>query len=452
VTAPSTAPIDSPTPDKIWENVLQVLRGEGARYAAETLGQMRPMGVREGALVVGVPNPFMRDWVDDHYRDLIESALTRMGGDATRVAYEVVALPQIGLPVEAAPTVKSQPLARPGRLNARFTFSNFVVADSNQLPAAAARAVASKPGGLYNPLFIYGGSGLGKTHLLHAVGNAIHQADPTQRIVYLSSEEFTNEYVESVREGRMPDFRRRFRDGCDVLLVDDVQFLGRREETQKEFFYTFNALHEAGKAIVLTSDTVPAQIPGLEDRLRSRFAMGLITDIQEPSFETRLAILQKKAVSEGLHLPEPVAHFIARHVHKNVRELEGALVKMIAVHSLTGQAVTEELAAQVLRDVLPARRDVDVESIQRESARYFKVPLEDLKQEKRTRPVAHARAVAMYLARTLTEASFPELARRFQKDHTTVLAAVRKIEKLRENDPDLRHALEELVARLGVAR
>ncbi|HLT30363.1 MAG TPA: chromosomal replication initiator protein DnaA [Myxococcaceae bacterium] len=442
----------SATPGNLWEKLLQTLRDEGKRYAAETLGQLQALDVREGALVLGVPNRFMRDWVDDHYVPLIVEVLERMGGEVTRIAYEVVAAPAPTAPVEVAPTVKSPVLARPGRLNARFTFSTFVVADSNQLPAAAARAVADKPGKHYNPLFIYGGSGLGKTHLLHAVGNAIHQADPTQRIVYLSSEEFTNEYVESVREGRMPDFRRRFRDGCDVLLVDDVQFLGRREETQKEFFYTFNALHEAGKAIVLTSDTVPAKIPGLEERLRSRFSMGLITDILEPSFETRLAILQKKAASEGMDLPERVAHFIARHVHQNVRELEGALVKMVAVHSLTGQAITEELAAQVLRDVLPARRDVDVESIQRESARYFKVQLEDLKQEKRTRPVAHARAVAMYLARTLTEGSFPELARRFQKDHTTVMAAVRKIEKARENDPELRQALDELTARLGVAR
>jgi len=452
VTAPTTAPIDSPNPQNLWEKVLVNLRDEGARYAAETLGQLRALGVKEGALVLGVPNPFMRDWVDDHYRVLLEGALGRMDLGAVRVAYEVVPLAHLPVAVEAAPTVKSVPGMRPGRLNARFTFSTFVVADSNQLAAAAARAVSDKPGRHYNPLFVYGGSGLGKTHLLHAVGNAIHQADPTQRIVYLSSEEFTNEYVESVREGRMPDFRRRFRDGCDVLLVDDVQFLGRREETQKEFFYTFNALHEAGKAIVLTSDTVPAEIPGLEDRLRSRFAMGLITDIQEPSFETRLAILQKKAATEGLQLPERVAHFIARHVHKNVRELEGALVKMVAVHSLTGQAVTEELAAQVLRDVLPARRDVDVESIQRESARYFKVSLEELKQEKRTRQVAHARAMAMFLARTLTGASFPELARRFQKDHTTVLAAVRKVEKLREADPDVRQALEELTVRLGVSR
>ncbi|MCI0673653.1 MAG: chromosomal replication initiator protein DnaA, partial [Myxococcaceae bacterium] len=378
---------------EIWGNLLSHLRDEGARYAAETLGQLSALGVREGALVLGVPNPFMRDWVDDHYRPLLEGLFGRLGLPVTNVTYEVVPVATLPSPEAPTPAVKVSG-ARPARLNARHTFDTFVVADSNQLPAAAARAVSEKPGRNYNPLFIYGGSGLGKTHLLHAVGNSIHAGDASARIVYLSSEEFTNQYVEAVREGRMPDFRRKFREACDVLLVDDVQFLGRKEETQKEFFYTFNSLHEMGKAIVLTSDTVPAEIPGLEDRLRSRFAMGLITDIQEPSYETRLAILQKKAAVEGLKMPLEVAHFIARHVQRNVRELEGALVKIGAVHSLTGQGITEELAAQVLKDVLPTRAVVDVDAIQRECARYFKVTVEELRQDRRTKHLAHARAMA----------------------------------------------------------
>src|SRR5581483_6821911 len=268
------------------------------------------------------------------------------------------------------------------RLNERFTFATYVVADSNQLPAAAAHAVAENPGRAYNPLFIYGGTGLGKTHLLHAVGNRVLARNPSARIIYLSSEEFTNQFIESVRDGRMTDFRRKFRDECDVLLIDDIQFLGKKQETQNEFFYTFNALHQTSKAVVLTSDTVPAEIHGLEDRLRSRFAMGLITDVQEPDFEMRVAILKKKADADQVVLPDPVAHFIARHVQKNVRELEGALM---------------ELAAQVLKDVLPVKRALDVEGIQREVARYYKVSVDELKGERRTKHVSQARQVSMYL-------------------------------------------------------
>jgi len=274
------------------------------------------------------------------------------------------------------------------------------------------------------------------------------QKNPDARVLYLSSEEFTNEFVESVREHRMAEFRRKFRDGCDLLLLDDVQFLGKKEETQKEFFHTFNALHELGRAIVLTSDTVPSEIPGLEERLRSRFQMGLITDILEPTLETRVAILRKKALADGIPLPDSVGVFIARHVLKNVRELEGALVKVSAVHSLTGQPITEEFAAQVLRDVLPQRRVLDLDTIQREVARYFKVPSEELRQDKRVRQVAHARQVAMYLSRKLTSSSFPEIGKAFQKDHSTVISAVRKVEAERESNAAVRADLEELEKRL----
>ena len=247
----------------------------------------------------------------------------------------------------------------------------------------------------------------------------------------------------------MTDFRRKFRDECDVLLIDDIQFLGKREETQKEFFYTFNALHEMSKAIVLTSDAVPAEIPGLEDRLRSRFAMGLITDIQEPNYETRVAILKKKAEADGFDLPDNVCHFIAKHVQKNVRELEGALIKISAVHSLTGQPVTEEFAAQVLRDILPAQRPIDIDHIQRETARYYKVAVEELRADRRTKQLSHARQVAMYLARKLTRSSFPEIAARFNKDHSTVISSVRKVERQRELDTGVRKELDELESKLG---
>ncbi|MGZ6079372.1 MAG: chromosomal replication initiator protein DnaA, partial [Myxococcaceae bacterium] len=335
--------------DELWEKTLALLREDGKSYALTWLDRMQALELRDGALILGVPDRFFRDWVDDHYRPLLEDALTRVHRGPMALGYEVVGTPSSDATEPASTGRGASSAPRPPRLNERFTFVNYVVAESNQLPAAAAAAVAESPGRAYNPLFIYGGTGLGKTHLLHAVGNAIFAKNPAARIVYLSSEEFTNEFVESVRDHKMTDFRRKFRDECDVLLIDDIQFLGKREETQKEFFYTFNALHEMSKAIVLTSDAVPAEIPGLEDRLRSRFTMGLITDIQEPNYETRVAILKKKAEADGFDLPDNVCHFIAKHVQKNVRELEGALIKISAVHSLTGQPVTEEFAAQVLR-------------------------------------------------------------------------------------------------------
>ena len=449
---PALAPkaFDSPTVGFLWDKALDVIRQDGKAYALTWLERMRALDVREGALVLAVPDRFFRDWVDDHYRGLLIDALARAGSEALQVTYEVVEELAPRPAAEVTLAAKS-PVGRPNRLNERFTFDTYVVADSNQLPAAAAAAVADSPGRCYNPLFIYGGTGLGKTHLLHAVGNKIYARDNTARIVYLSSEEFTNQFVESVRDHRMTEFRRKYREECDVLLIDDIHFLGKREETQKEFFYTFNALHEVGKAIVLTSDTVPAEIPGLEERLRSRFTMGLITDIQEPNYETRIAILKKKAEAERVDLPDRVAQFIARHVQKNVRELEGALVKISAVHSLTGQEISEEFASQVLKDILPQHRPVDVELIQREVARFFKVAVEELRQDRRTKALAHARQVAMYLARKLTKSSYPEIASRFNKDHSTVISAVRKMEALREQDPAVKKDLDELEAKLGAS-
>ncbi len=437
----------TPSAENLWARMLDCLKQDNKKYALGWIGKMQPLEVREDALVLAVPDRFYQDWVDDHYRPLLEATLARVADEPLRVAYEVVPGMEPSPELPSSPAVKSDG-ARPPRLNARFTFQDFVVADSNQLAAAAAHAVAESPGRAYNPLYVYGGTGLGKTHLLHAIGNRIWQRDPTQRVVYLSSEQFTNEYIESVREQRMPEFRRKFRDECDVLLIDDVQFLGRKEETQREYFHTFNTLHELGKAIILTSDMVPAEVPGLEERLRSRFSMGLITDIQEPSFETRVAILQKKAAMEGLELPDEVAHFIARAFQKNVRELEGALVKVSAIHSLSRHPVTVDFASHVLKDVLPSRQVVDVEAIQREVARYYKVPLEALKEDRRHKALAHARQVAMYLSRKLTKGSFPEIAARFNKDHSTVISAVRKVEKLRETDAAVKRELNELESKL----
>ncbi len=446
-----TASVDLAGPSvnarNIWENSLDVLRREGQAYVVSQLMQLSPMGFAEGALTLGVDDLFFRDWVDEHYGVLLGSALAQVIGQPVKVVYQKLerATPRAALP--PAPAVNQ--VRQPKRLNEKFTFDTYVVSDSNQLPAAAAAAVADNPGKAYNPLFIYGGTGLGKTHLLHAIGNTIVANNPAMRVVYLSSEEFTNAFIESVRDHRMTEFRRRFREECDVLLIDDIQFLGKKQETQNEFFYTFNALHQMSKAVVMTSDMVVSEIPGLEDRLRSRFAMGLITDVHEPNFEARVAILKKKAERDGLNLTDKVANFIGRSVTHNVRELEGALIKVTAVHALTGQPLTEELCAQVLKDILPVSRELDAEYIQREVARYFKIGVEELRGERRVKHVAHARQVAMYLCRTLTHASLPEIGKKFNKDHSTVLSSVRKIENAREGDAQLKLELGELTMKLG---
>ncbi|MGV3623256.1 MAG: chromosomal replication initiator protein DnaA [Archangium sp.] len=432
----------------LWQSALDALRADGQSYVVSQLLQLHPLKYEAGTLTLGVEDLFFRDWVDDHYAGVMAPALAKSAGAGVRVAWEKVEkrdMAAVSLP--ALPVVQLR--RQPARLNERFTFETYVVSDSNQLPAAAAYAVAESPGRAYNPLFIYGGTGLGKTHLLHAIGNRIVSRNPDARVLYLSSEEFTNQFIESVRDQRMTEFRRRFREECDVLLIDDIQFLGKKQETQNEFFYTFNALHQMGKAVIMTSDTVPSEIPGLEDRLRSRFAMGLITDVHEPNFEARMAILKKKAAADGVNLTDKVTQFIARHVVKNVRELEGALIKVTAVHALTGQPLTEELCAQVLADLIPAQKALDAEAIQREVARYYKLPVDELRGERRVKHVAHARQVAMYLCRTLTAASLPEIGKRFNKDHSTVLTSVRKIENLKENDSQLKLELGELSEKLA---
>ncbi|MFT3713429.1 MAG: chromosomal replication initiator protein DnaA [Archangium sp.] len=434
----------------LWQSALERLRNDGQTYVVSQLLQLHPLKLENDSLTLGVEDLFFRDWVDDHYSELMGTALALAHGNAVHVLWEKVEKASVPVVSQITPPPISS-LRRPARLNERFTFETYVVSDSNQLPAAAAYAVSESPGRAYNPLFIYGGTGLGKTHLLHAIGNRIISRNASARVLYLSSEEFTNLFIESVRDQKMTEFRRRFREECDVLLIDDIQFLGKKQETQNEFFYTFNALHQMGKAVVMTSDTVPSEIPGLEDRLRSRFAMGLITDVHEPNFEARMAILKKKAAAEGVNLTDKVTQFIARHVVKNVRELEGALIKVTAVHALTGQPLTEELCAQVLADLIPAQKALDAEAIQREVARYYKLPVDELRGERRVKHVAHARQVAMYLCRTLTAASLPEIGKRFNKDHSTVLTSVRKIETLKESDEQLKLELGELSQKLASA-
>jgi chromosomal replication initiator protein len=445
--------------EQLWQSVLDRLRARVNPYTLSWLERIAGAAIDGPKLVLQVPDKFARDWIDEHYRALIQAEVSAMVGRPLELGYELSAAPGIAgqgqlklserAHAQAAfQATKPAPAVHP-RLNERFTFDTFVVASSNQLANAAAEAVANNPGRSYNPLYIHGGTGLGKTHLLHAIGNRVLQRNPNARVAYVSSEEFTNEFIVRVRDNRMHEFRARWRE-IDVLLLDDVQFLAKKEATQEEFFYTFNALHDAKKAVILTSDMLPVEIAGLEERLKSRFQSGLIADIQAPDLEMRCAILKKKAEHEGVVLPDAVALFIAQRIQRNVRELEGALIKVAAVHSLTRQPITEALAQQTLKDILPAPKPLDVEEIQRQVARYFKVTVDELRQDRRHKQLAYARQVSMYLCRKLTRASFPELGNRFNKDHTTVLAAVRKIDKLRPIDSVLRKQLEELEGQLVV--
>lgn len=321
------------------------------------------------------------------------------------------------------------------RLNPKYTFEQFVVGAANQFAHAAARAVAENPAKAYNPLFIYGDVGLGKTHLLHAIGQRVRMSNPDARICYLSSEQFTNEVINSIRYDRMGDFRARYRNS-DVLIIDDIQFISGKDRTQEEFFHTFNTLHEARKQIVLSSDRFPKEMPDVEERLRSRFEWGLIADIQPPDLETKIAILRKKAETEGIHMPDDVSLLLATHIKSNVRELEGALIRLGAYASLTGKEITVDLARQNLRDVIRvAKKVLSMDDIQQLVSRFYHVRAADLKAKRRTKELVLPRQVSMYLCRTLTELSFPDIGRGFGgRDHTTVMHACRQVEKLAAAD------------------
>ena len=341
--------------------------------------------------------------------------------------------------------------ARDANLNPRYTFDEFVVGPSNQFTHAACVSIANNPGTNYNPLFIFGGVGLGKTHLLHAIGLEVLRQDPSKRVVTLSSEEFMNQLITSLRQKDMNSFRAQFRNNCDVLLIDDIQFIGGKDSTQEEFFHTFNALHNAGKQIVMTSDKSPKELPGLEERLRSRFSWGLIADVQPPEIETRLAIIEKKAEAENITLDKDVGMLLASSIRSNVRDLEGTLVRLSAQASLMSQPINVEMVRQHLRRMnLEQDRKISVDKIITRVAERFHITASDIRGSRRTRTISEPRQFAMYLARKLTDHSYPEIGRMFGgKDHTTVLAAFRKLEKLVDKDTDIARMLRELELAVG---
>jgi chromosomal replication initiator protein len=427
-----------------WEKVLERMeRRVNPHSFATWFRPTRQEGAANGKLMVRVPSRLFRKRLTETYGELLQAVLAEIGMAETQIEF---------LCPEAEPTPAAEPRqARldfescDNQLNPRYTFETFVVGGSNQFAHAAALAVAERPSRAYNPLFIYGGVGLGKTHLMQAIGHAIRRRNPATRLAYLSAEKFTNDMITALRFDRMAQFRDRFR-SVDVLLIDDIQFIASRERTQEEFFHTFNDLYDQQKQIVLSSDCPPKEISAIEERLRSRFEWGLIADIQPPDLETKIAILHKKAETERIHLPADVAEFIARAIRSNIRELEGALIRLIAYSALTGAEITLPLAQHVLKTVLENQeRKVTIEMIQKRVAEYFGLRPQDLKMRSNARTVAFPRQIAMYLAKQLTAASLPEIGRQFGgKHHTTVLHSINKIEQLLRSDRDLQKTVTRL--------
>ena len=432
---------------EVWAEALRRMEGQLNKPTLESfLKIMRPIGLDGDVFVFTVPNRFSKDWVEQRLLGVLRGALRATLGRSVEVRLSIIEVPVTQN--APAPAVPRAPLRVPEglHLSPKYTFDTFVIGAGNRFAHAAAIAVAEAPARAYNPLFIYGGVGLGKTHLLQAIGHRVLQAG-LARVAYVSSEKFTNELINSIRDDKTLDFRQRYRH-VDVLLIDDIQFLAGKERTQEEFFHTFNTLHEASHQIIITSDRPPKEIPTLEDRLRSRFEWGLIADIQPPDLETRIAILRKKAENEGILVPDGVAEFIAQRVPTNIRELEGALVRVVAYASLTRSTVSVELANEVLRDLLPAARSrvVTIQAIQLSVAEFFGLRVEEMRAKRRTKGVAFPRQVAMYVARELTDASLPRIGEEFGgRDHTTVMHACQRVREALKRDAHLAATVKRLM-------
>jgi chromosomal replication initiator protein len=431
--------------DSLWDRVLASLEGKIPAAALESWFRSCRLAAVDGDhLRVAAPNKYTRDWLSQHHIGALETAARDVLGGNPKVSLEVDRDPPASGPPPRPAREAGGPAFATG-LSSRYTFETFVVGNSNQFAQAACKAVAELPSKAYNPLFIYGGVGLGKTHLLHAVGHQIARLFPSLRQLYLSSERFTNELINAIRYDRTAEFRAKYRN-IDLLLMDDIQFISGKERTQEEFFHTFNDLYESRRQIVVSSDSAPKEIPEIEERLRSRFEWGLIADIQPPDFETRVAILKKKAEIERVTLPDEVAYLIAGRIKANIREIEGSLTRMIAFCSLTGREMTVDLAHDVLAELWgEEQKIITIEHIQRKASEFFGIKFADMRAKNRTKAVALPRQIAMYLARQLTHASLAEVGRAFGgKDHTTVLHACEKVQNLVHDDPKLKRSIDSL--------
>ena len=459
----------------LWVRALDSIRNRLSTENFDTwLSPLDFAGIDADTLRVRAPNRFHSEWVDEHYgRLIVDAAEAELGRKGLRLVFEIDASLQERVPAPvrrstpppqiAAPRISTPPpivkstltpaeAARASGLNQKYCFENFVVGPSNQLAHASAIAASRVHGKRGNPFFIYGGTGLGKTHLVNAIGHAVLAENPGARVLYLSAERFTNEFIWALQNHRMEEFRDRYRNNCDVLLMDDIQFLAGREQTQEEFFHTFNALYHADRQIVVTSDVYPQQIPEMQERLISRFQWGLVADIQAPELDTRIAILKRKAIEESIHLPDDVALFLAQVVKSNVRELEGTLLRLAVGADLSKRPIDLDYAKSLLRAVAPSQdQAMSLDDIQQACCKYFNIRLADLKSHRRHRAVSYPRMVAMYLCRQRLGTSYPQIGEAFGgKDHTTVLSAVRKIDALIEkSDPKVRGEIEAIERKLG---
>ncbi|MBI4481851.1 MAG: chromosomal replication initiator protein DnaA [Acidobacteria bacterium] len=433
-----------------WERILAVLEKRISPQNFDTWFRPTHLQAEQGnELLVQVPHPLFRAWIEEHYSQQLQQVISDLGLHPLLVRLYVLSEPP-----EAAPPPEShkgegaRQEAEPEcvSFNPQYTFSTFVVGSSNQFAQAAALAVSEQPSKAYNPLYIYGGVGLGKTHLLHAIGHVIQAKSRRVRLTYMSSERFMNELINSIRYDRTPAFRERYRN-IDVLLMDDVQFLAGKERTQEEFFHTFNALYDSQKQIVISSDCAPKQIPTLEERLHSRFEWGLIADIQAPDLETKVAILRKKAALENVLLPDDVALFIAGNIKSNIRELEGSLVRLIAFSSLTGFDLSLSLAQDVLRNIASeGKKSISIDRVKEVVAAHFNLQAADLKAKNNSQAIAEPRQIAMYLCKELTDSSLPRIGREFGgKHHTTVLHSIRKVQNLVRCDAAFQKLIHTLI-------
>ncbi|MCL6441995.1 MAG: chromosomal replication initiator protein DnaA [Alicyclobacillus sp.] len=444
--------------EELWNNVLLMFEERMSKTSFDTwFGGSKVAGfdASQNLLTVSVPSLFVRNWLEQHYTGTIENALAALSEMDLAVRFilqpsaasnQTASTPDADVKTASTPAEPAIQSAGPSLLIPRYTFETFVVGASNRFTHAACLAVSENPGHSYNPLFIYGGVGLGKTHLMHAIGHNVRRRNPQAKVAYLSTERFVNEFIASIRENSTGEFRNRYR-SIDVLLIDDIQFIANKEQTQEEFFHTFNALHEATKQIVITSDRPPKEIPTLEDRLRSRFEWGLLTDIQPPDLETRIAILQRKAKADGLNIPEEVTHYIANQVDSNIRELEGALIRVIAYSSLVNQEITLDLAQEALKDIIAPNRSkvIQVNQILKVIGDHFGLKPDDFKAKKRTRDVAFPRQIAMYLTRELTDLSLPRIGDAFGgRDHTTVMHACEKVAAELSHNTELKQTINRL--------
>lgn len=442
--------------DILWEKSLQIIKEKVSQQNFETW--IRPIKISslEGDnITLHVPNKFFKDWLIENYHTVIKESLASIAGFDLKVDLQIAQETKKSQGSTRRPgdhQEKPRPHKKPARsgtnqsLNQHYSFDRFVVGPCNQFAHAASVSVAEQPAKNYNPLFIYGGVGLGKTHLLNAIGLQTLLLYPDLNVVYVSAEEFMNELINSIRYDRMPKFREKYRN-IDCLLMDDIQFVAGKEKTQEEFFHTFNTLHDSGKQIVVTSDKFPKDIPNMENRLRSRFEWGLIADIHPPEIETKIAILEKKAQENNLMLPQNVAHYVASHVESNIRELEGYLIRISAFSSLTGKEIDMNLTKEVLKKIikLNEKEEVTVDEILKTAASKFNVKLLDMKSHKKNKNLVFARQIAMYLSRRLTSASFPDIGEKIGgRDHSTVIYACNKIKKSMEEDAQLKKLVQEI--------